>query len=60
MCGSRKLCQRGSNSENVFFCVDEGRLDQYSIKAGHHRPPSFTDGSMIKRHFADGPMMAQH
>ena len=31
MCGSRKFCQRGCNSDNVFvvvvFLVGEGRMD---------------------------------
>ena len=51
MHGFRKFCQRGSNSDNVFFSVlsfsfllvDEGRTeDLYNIKAGHHRPTSET------------------
>ena len=35
---SRKFCQRGSNSGNVFFLVGVGRGVQISLKAGHHRP----------------------
>ena len=38
--GSRKFCQRGSNSANVFFF--EGERIQVSLKAGQHRP--------VKRH----------
>ena len=33
MRGSRKYCQRGSNSNN-FFLVDEGREDPNSAKSG--------------------------
>ena len=37
MRGSRNLCQRGSNSDNVyfsFFLVDEGRDDHNTTKSG--------------------------
>ena len=41
--GSRKFCQRGSNSDNS-FAVDDGRENPnyISIKEGHHRPASET------------------
>ena len=32
MRGSRKFCQRESNSNNVFFSFDEGREDPNSTK----------------------------
>ena len=38
MCGSRKNCQRGSDSDNVFF--DEGRENLKTLKAGHLQPAS--------------------
>ena len=45
MRGSRKLCHRGSNSDNVFL-VDEGRRgDPYNTKSG----PSSGNGAMIAR-----------
>ena len=41
MRGSRKICQRGSNFENVYFCfvlfsflVDEGREDPNTTISG--------------------------
>ena len=38
MCGSRKLCQRGSNSDSlfvvVFLLVDEGRDYANTTKSG--------------------------
>ena len=38
MRGSRKLCQRGSNSDNVFFFfLMRGKRIQISLQAGHHR-----------------------
>ena len=42
MHGSRKFCQRGSNSDNniVFFLVDKGGEHPNTLKAGHHRPAS--------------------
>ena len=44
-CGSRKFCQRESNSDNVFvlFCVlMRGERIQKVLKARHHRPASET------------------
>ena len=55
MRGSRKLCQRGSNSDNVFF--DEGREVPSSTKEDNHRPANDTP---FQWRFAGGPMMAQH
>ena len=52
MRGSRKLCQRGSNSNNVFFVFDEGKEDPNITTS---RP-----SSAFKWCFAGGPMMAQH
>ena len=49
---SRKFCQRGSSSDNVFFVVvlfDE-RI-QIPLREGHHRPASETP---FKLRFADG------
>ena len=41
MCVSRKFCQRGSNFENIFFLVDEGREDPNTTirrpLLAHHR-----------------------
>ena len=34
MRGSRKFCQRGSKLDNVFFFVDEGRVDPSNIISG--------------------------
>ena len=34
MRGSRKFCQRGSNTDNVFFLVDEGREDPSTTISG--------------------------
>ena len=39
MRGPRKFCQRGSNSDNVFFFVTEERI-QKALKTDHHRPAS--------------------
>ena len=39
MCGSRKFCQRWSNSDIFSFLVDEGRV---SLRAGNHWPASET------------------
>ena len=33
MCGSRKFCQKGSNSD-IFSLVDEGRKDPNDTKSG--------------------------
>ena len=39
MRGSRKFCQRGSDSARVFFlCLFRGERIQISLKASHHRP----------------------
>ena len=59
MRGSRKLCQRGSNSDNVLFFSSfsmRGKRIQITIKAGQHRPASETP---FKWRFAGGPKMAQ-
>ena len=47
MRGSRKFCQRGSNSATltkIFFCIKRGEMIQIQQKAGHHRHAS-------ERHF---------
>ena len=36
MHGSRKLCQRGSNSYNVVFSFVRGEMIQIALKVGHH------------------------
>ena len=43
MCGSRKFCQRGSNSDVFFFflLVDEGKEDPNTTVCG----PSSADGN---------------
>ena len=52
MFGSRKFCQRGSNSDNVFFfLVDQGREDQNITKSG---PLLARQENLIKWCFADG------
>ena len=56
MRGSRKFCQRGSNSEKCFcYCffqlIRRGERIQITLKAGHHRPNRETP---FKWHFADG------
>ena len=57
MRGSKKLCQRGSNS-TFFFWLIRAREDPNTKKAG------VVFGSLAKRHFkwcfAGGPMMARH
>ena len=53
MCGSRKLCQRGPNSDNVFL-VDEELEDPYTTQSG---PSSPRQRNLIKLVFcwrADG------
>ena len=40
-----------------FVLVDEGREEQYPLKAGNHKPASELP---LKWHFAGVPMMAQH
>ena len=63
MRGSRKFCQRGSNSATltffffVFLLVMRGGLIQIPHKVGHHRSASETP---FKWRFAGGPMMARH
>ena len=52
MRGSRKFCQRGSNSDNVIwiFFVDEGRTDDlYSIVFSNKSGPVL----IIKQYFCD-------
>ena len=56
MCGSRKLYQRTSNSDNVFvgfFLVDQGTENQNITKSG---PLS----DRQRKRNAGGPMVAQH
>ena len=39
MCGSRKFCQSGSNSDNVYFFLTDdegGERIQITLKADHH------------------------
>ena len=48
MCGSRQICLSGTNYDNVFFLVDEGREDPKTLIAGHYRPTRVT------------PIVAQH
>ena len=57
MCGSRKFCQRGYNSDNIFFYLMMGKMIQIHVplKADHHRPAIVTP---FKWRFAGGPMMA--
>ena len=50
---SRKLCQRESNSDNVFL-VDEGREDQNSTKSG---PSSSLDFQGIRTRIAKKPFI---
>ena len=57
MRGSRKLWQRGSNSDNVFFLVDEELEDPNTTKGG---PPSPRQRNAIYWRFAGEPMVAQH
>ena len=61
MHGSRKLCQRGSNFDSVFFyiflLVDEGRKDPNTSISG---PSSARKQNAIKGRFAGMPMLAQH
>ena len=56
MRGSRKFCQRGSNSGNIFF-FDEGRTeDLYNTKS---MPSSAHQRNTILTVFASDPMIAQ-
>ena len=57
MHGSRKFCQRGSNSDNVFFQLMRGEPIRIPLKAGHHW---LSSEMPLKWHFACGPMLAQH
>ena len=52
--GSRKFCQRVSNSDNVFI---RGETIQILLKTGHQRPARETP---FKWRFSVGPMMAQY
>ena len=42
MRGSRKFCQRGSNSDNllIFFSDNEGERIQVPLIVGHQWPPA--------------------
>ena len=42
MHGSRKFCQRGSNSDFFVFFFVRGERIQIALKAGHHQPASET------------------
>ena len=55
---SRKFCQRGSNSDSVFFLflVDEWEIIQIALKASHIRSVRETP---FKWRFAGGSMMAK-
>ena len=54
--GSRKFCQRGSNSDS--FSVDKGVTeDPYDTKSG---PSSPHQRNAFKWRFASGPMIARH
>ena len=55
--GSRKFCQRGSNTDNVFFLVDGMERVEMPLKMGHNRPASETT---LKWRFAGVPIIAQH
>ena len=58
--GSRKICQMGSNFDNVFifyFLVDEGREDPSTTIS---EPSSTRQRNAIKWRFAGVPMMAHH
>ena len=57
MRGSRKFCQRGSNFDNVFLKVDEGREDPSPTLSG---PSSARQRTGINWRFAGMPMNAQH
>ena len=52
--GTRKFCQRGSNSDNFFYRWE--RI-QIPLKVGHHRP---TSEMPFKRLFAGVPVLVQH
>ena len=57
MRGSRKFCQRGTNSDKFFFSFLflRGERLQKPPKAGNYRPASETP---LKWHFAGEPIMA--
>ena len=57
MRGSRKFCQRGSNSAKSFFLVDEGLDDPNTTFNGPSLPASETP---FKWRFTGKPMVAQH
>ena len=54
---SRKFCQRGSDFDNVFFLVDEGRDDPNTTISG---PTSARQQTSLKWSFTVVPLMAQH
>ena len=60
MRGSRKLCQRGANFDNIFFFffffffMIRGGMIKIPLLAGHHRPASETP---FQWRFAGVPMM---
>ena len=56
MRGSRKLCQRGSNFDNVFFKLIRGEVPSPTLSG----PSSARQRNAIKWRFADMPMNAQH
>ena len=62
MRGSRKFCQRGSNTNNVSFCfvfLVDGmeRRSKLSLNVGHHWPANDTS---LKWRFAGVSILAQH
>ena len=52
--GSKKFCQRGSNFDNVFFCLMRVGRIQMPLLAGHQRHTSETP---FKWRFAGRPMI---
>ena len=62
MRGSRKFCQRWSNSGNVVYFLEGGREDSNTIKSGtlSTRQRNAVQMALFKWRFAGGPMIAQH
>ena len=54
-CADPESVVRGDPTLRTFFFV-LGEIGSIF----HHRPAGFANVSMLKRRFADGPMMAQH
>ena len=58
MRGSRKFCQRGSNSDNVFILVNEGRVDpKYHLKRAILGPPAKRHLMAFRWRADDGPTL---